>query len=257
MDGVGVPEYRVSDVPRPQDHGLYAGSDYLSGRAVTLRVSIHGDTPADVVRLVDALLAEWQSPQPPAPTAAKPLTFRPHGGPDRRLAGRPRRAAVSARVVGCRVEAVLEYFAPDPRVYDDAETVLTVAAATSGGGRTYNRTYNLTYAAGGAGGNLAAVNAGNFPTRPVLKVTGPCDTPKVENVEAGRFLQADLALAAGEFLVLDTDARTVLLGGTASRYSSLIPGSSWWELPPGTSTVKFTSADSQGTLEVRYRSAYL
>lgn len=250
-----LPDARTSDVPRPSDHGLFAGTDFAAGRTVDLTVKVEAASAAAFRSALDSLINVVDI----QPTEL-PLTFRlPGMTANRRINVRPRRRAVLPvkGLYGKIAKVALQFLATDPRVYADDETVLSTAAATSGGGRTYNRVYDLTYAAGGTGGSIAALNAGTFPTRPILKITGPATTPRIENVEANAFLTFNLTLAAGEFLVVDLAARTVLLGGTASRYSSLAIGSSWWELPPGTSTIRFSSADSQGTLEVRYRSAWL
>jgi hypothetical protein len=250
-----LPDSRTSDTPRPSDHGLFAGTDFAAGRTVDLTVKVEAASAALFRSALDSLI-DVTDLQP----AELPLTFRlPGMTANRRINVRPRRRAVmpAKGLYGKITRVALQFFATDPRVYADDETVLSTSAATTGGGRTYNRVYDLTYAAGGTGGSIAALNAGTFPTRPTLKITGPATTPRVENVEAGAFLAFNLTLAAGEFLVVDLAARTVLLGGTASRYSTLAIGSSWWQLPPGTSTIRFSSADSAGTLELRYRSAWL
>lgn len=250
-----LPEFRTSDTARPSDHGLFAGTDFAAGRTVDLTVKVEAASAAAFRSALDSLMGVTDV-QP----AELPLTFRlPGMAANRRINVRPRRRVAMPvnGLYGKITKVAVQFFATDPRVYADDETVLTVGAATAGGGRTYNRTYPLTYAAGGSGGSVAAVNAGTFPTRPVLKITGPATNPRIENVEANAFLTFNLTLAAGEFLVVDLAARTVLLGGTASRYSTLAVGSSWWELQPGTNTIRFSTADSQGTLEVRYRSAWL
>lgn len=258
IEGLGLPEVRTSDTPRPQDHGLFWGTDYFGKLTLTFEVTILGDDAADAAALKDALAAVWQPPAPGLGTdAVAPLTLDLPGQVPRTLDGRPRRAAYDLEDLKSGVIiATLQYDATDPRLYA-AETLLSTAAATAGGGRTYNRVYPLVYAAGGTGGTLLVTNLGNIPSRPVLRVLGPSTTPRIENITAGRFLAANVAVAAGDYLEFDLDAHTVMLNGTASRYGSLISGSSWWELAPGDNSIKFTSADSVGTLQLTYRSAWL
>lgn len=250
-----LPEIRTSDTERPSDHGLFPGRDLAAGRTIEIEIEIWGATAAAFRTNVDALTAATV-----LQSAALPLSFRlPSLGGDRRVNCRPRHRALPvdlgyALSVGA---AIIQFAATDPRVYADTETVLTTAAATSGGGRTYGRVYPLTYAAGGTGGNLTAVNAGNFPTRPWARITGPSTAPRLENTTTGQYLALGLTLAAGEFVDVDFDDHTILLGGTASRYSTLMSGSTFWELGAGTNLIKFTAADSMGTLEFRYRSAWL
>lgn len=251
--GWGLPPVRTSDVPRPRDHGLFFGQDFLAGRTLTFEIAVLGDDAADAGLKVDALAAVWQ---PPAGDAVVPLSVKIPGQVERLLNGRPRRLAwILDDLKAATPTAVLQYEVADPRWYAALLTTLSTPAATSGGGRTYNRVYPLVYAAGGAGGFIAAVNAGDYPTRPVITITGPSTTPRLEHVESGRYLQLDLTLAAAEFIIIDTDARTILLGGTASRFDKL--SGTWFELAPGTNTIRFTSADSQGTAQVVYRSAWL
>lgn len=258
INGFGLPEVRTSDTPRPQDHGLFWGTDYFGKLVLTFDVTILGAGPGDATAKKDALAAVWQPPAPGLGTdAVAPLTITLPGQVPRALDGRPRRAAYNLENLKAGViVATLQYDAADPRLYG-AASVLSTAAATAGGGRTYNRVYPLVYGAGGTGGTLLVTNLGNFPSRPILRVLGPSTTPRIENIEAGRFLAADVAVAAGEYLEFDLDAHTVMLNGTASRYGSLLPGSSWWELAPGENSIKFTAADSSGTLELTYRSAWL
>lgn len=259
LDGLGAPAYRVSDVPRPQDHGEDPGADYLAGRNVTLKVSIHGADPADVVALADALLGAWRGPQPPSPAAARPLTLRMHGGRERRLVGRPRRAAVESKVVGNRVEATLEYHGWDPRLYAEDPSAGNTTLPESSGGRSYPLTFDRTYGAAGSAGTVLAVNAGNFPTRPVATITGPASNPRLENVTAGETLAFDYVLGAGSTLVVDFDARTVLEGGSSSRYFAVRPGSVWWQLAPGLNEVRFRAdaPDPSARLDLTWRSAWL
>ena len=44
----------------------------------------------------------------------------------------------------------------------------------------------------------------------------------------------NITLASTDSLVIDMGARTVILNGVASRYNTIVTGSSWWTIPPGT-----------------------
>lgn len=251
-----LPDLRTSDTPRPSDHGLYAGSDFAAGRLVELALTV---TAADnaafraaIQALDDATVLQ---------TTEKALSFQqPGSAAARRVNVRPRRRSIPNDwdYVFRIGRAILQFYATDPRVYDDTLLSSSTAAATSGGGRTYNRVYNLTYAAGGAGGTITATNGGNFPTRPTARIDGPVTDPRIENVTAGKFLQfSGLTLAAGEWLDIDFANRTVLLNGTASRYNLLTSTSSFWELAPGANQINFTSGSATGTLTLSWRSAWL
>ena len=66
-------------------------------------------------------------------------------------------------------------------------------------------------------------------------------------------------LQEGEFLVIDTDARSVLLQGTASRRSTMLPGSDWFALKPGATPVLFRARDyaPAARLTAEWRDAWL
>ena len=68
-----------------------------------------------------------------------------------------------------------------------------------------------------------------------------------------------LTLVGGDSLVIDTDKRSIILNGTASRRSSLLSGSQFFELAPGSSTIRFRNngAFDAGTLSIAFRDAYL
>lgn len=251
-----LPDLRTSDTPRPSDHGLYPGSDFAGGRTVEVALIVTAATDAAFRAAIQAL-----EDATVLRAAEAALSFQKPGmAAARRVNVRPRRRSIPndwdhVFRIG---RVVLQFAATDPRVYDDALSTGSTAAATSGGGRTYDRTYNLTYAAGGAGGTITATNAGNFASRPTARIDGPVTDPRIENVTAGKYLQfSGLTLAAGEWLDIDFANRTVLLNGTASRYNYLTSTSSFWELAPGASQINFTSGSATGSLTLTWRSAWL
>jgi hypothetical protein len=80
--------------------------------------------------------------------------------------------------------------------------------------------------------------------------------PSITHQEQGLTLLFNITLAAGDFLVVDSGARSVLLGGTASRYSTLAQPN-WFDLSPLTSnTIRFNAASGAGTLTFSYRNAW-
>ena len=257
-EALGLPEVRTSDQPRPQDHGLFWGSDYLGGRSLVLEMVILGATPADAAARMDALSARWQPPRGPA--ATKTLTVELPGVGPRILNGRPRRLAFgTAQLKAGVVTATAEFAAADPRLYEAIARTGTAGLPIVSGGRTYNRIYPLTYGALGLTGAVLAMNVGNYPTRPLAIITGPVTNPRLQNVTTGETLAFTYVLGAGSILVVDFDGRTVLEGGTSSRYYALTPGSTWWELQPGLNEISFRADAYQAAaqVELRWRSAWL
>lgn len=257
IDGFGAPIERNGDTDRPRDHGAFYGLDYLGSRVLTITATVRGATPSEVVDNVDALLAEWQ-PISEDPEETKPLSFAFPGHDWREFRGRPRRAKVTtARIIGNRAPVVLEYVAADPRQYGE-ESTASIGMASVSSGRAYPRTYDVTYG-GGTSGFLDVENVGNFATRPVFTLHGPAANPSIEEVVSGLRMDFAITLAADEFLVIDTDARTVMLNGTASRYNTLVSGSRFIELAPGLSQIRFSADTFQGaaSLDVTSSPAWL
>lgn len=260
VNGLGIPDVRADDIDRPLDHGSFYSREFLSGRQVTLKVGIAGDaqSAADAVAKRDTLLAQWAPVSVDAITT-KPLQFDQGGVGTRQLLGRPRRVASDvSRLKGGYITVTLEYVSGDPRIYGAGlnQTSLALALATTG--RSYNKAFNYGYGSGSSG-TVVVINAGTFPTRPVVTFSGPVTNPFIENQTAGTQLDLQITLAIGDVLTVDFDARTILLGGTASRYSAIRTGSVFWELAPGANSIRFGAdvSDPAASASVAWRDAWI
>lgn len=258
IEGFGLPDVRATDTPRPRDDGEFFGLDFMPGRTMVITAVVRGASAAEVVANLDALMAEWQTISSDTATM-KPLTFKFPGQDARQFKGRPRRLdATTARIIGNNVPVVLEYKAADPRQFDATPDSVTVGVSSVTSGRAYPRTYPLAFG-GGSSNAIAALNAGNYPTRPTARITGPATNPRITNSTTGEYVSFAIVLGAGDFLDVDFDSRTVVLNGTTSRYSTLTSDSTWWELAPGTTTVQFSASVSSGAtaLTLAWASAWI
>lgn len=258
VDGFGTPEVRTSDVARPQRDGDFVGLDTYGSRVLTIDVSVTGSDSADALANYDALVAAWRL-SGGATTA--PLTHKLPGRVESILLGRPRRLSADSfdRLKTRRIGVKLEYYSPDAAVYSSAQTVAQADIATIVGGRTYAKTFPVAYG-GGTSGVVTLVNAGNFPVWPVVRFYGGpsgSSNPSIENITAGKTLTYAAAIAAGDYVEIDMDARTVLLNGTATRRANLAVGSKWWALDPGASSVRYAGSGAGSYATVTYRSAWL
>jgi Siphovirus-type tail component, C-terminal domain len=263
IDGIAdIPDLRINDRSRLRRHGMLPGDDFLGGRSVVVDVEVFGTNDTDFNVQV-AALKQALSPG----SVESPLTFKVPGvagGGIRRLNVRPRKLAlpVETKFYYRQPVASVEFFATDPRIYDDTQQSLATGLVASVAGLTWNLSWNLNWGGASTGNSFTATNGGTFSTPFTVRFDGPVTNPSVENVTTGEKLKlsADggLVLGVGEYVELDTDARTVLLGGTASRYSKLSSDSTWFDLPPGNTTLRFlgTTAGSP-TMTVTFRSAYL
>jgi hypothetical protein len=149
----------------------------------------------------------------------------------------------------------VQWEALDPRMYSTALHSTTVGLPAGSGGFGYNLVFPRNYGGGGAGGSLAAVNAGTAPSPWVARLDGPLVAPIITHQEQDRTIRVGVTLDVGEFLVLDSLSRTALLGGTASRYSSLV-APQWFDLTPGANTIRFLATSGSGTLTFTWRDAW-
>ncbi|MEU5136690.1 phage distal tail protein [Streptomyces californicus] len=121
----------------------------------------------------------------------------------------------------------------------------------------------LNFGTPGSTGRMSVVNTGTAETHPVVEFRGPVAMPSLTNITTGDVLEYDLPLAAGDVLVVDTQAGTVTLNSTASRLytatSRSVPEQTF-TFPPGTTPLMFRAApgsnDPAASVAVRYRAAY-
>jgi hypothetical protein len=145
------------------------------------------------------------------------------------------------------VEAALELRAIDPRLYSDATVTTTLSSTTITGGKSFPWTFPFTFGATGNVGTANIVNLGNYGAPIQVEIHGPIVQPRLRNETTNKEIFYNGTLAAGEWLVIDPEARTVLLNGTANRYY-LLGATDWWDLAPGNNQVRFTGLTSTGAL---------
>ncbi|WP_406735348.1 phage tail family protein [Streptomyces sp. NBC_01108] len=103
-----------------------------------------------------------------------------------------------------------------------------------------------TYGDAGKSGRLTANNDGASPAYPVLRIDGPVANPSIEQVNTGGGLTIDGTIQAGEYLVIDTRTRAVLLMGSSPRRSWVRAGSTWPLLQPGSNTIAYRGSALPG-----------
>lgn len=251
------PDLRTSDRTRLRRHGMLPGDDFLGGRSILLQLEVFGATDADFATNLEELklaLAPGEVEQA--------LRFAIPGvavGGQRRVDARPRRLAlpIEDRFFYRQPIVTVELFATDPRIYDDAEQTIATTLPSAGGGLTFPATFPLLFGAVAVGGSIFANNVGNFPAPWTARIDGPCSNPSIENVATGEKLGFTIDLLTGESLFVDTDARTVLLGGTANRFNALTTPE-WFDLDPGTTELRFRAVTgTTAQLTATWRSAWL
>jgi hypothetical protein len=91
-------------------------------------------------------------------------------------------------------------------------------------------------------------------THPTFTVVGPSPRFSITHRATGRTLSFAEPVAVGRSLTIDTDRRTALLDGTASR---VVTGT-WFDYEPGVNEVAFSAPtyDSSALLVSTHRSAW-
>jgi len=252
FDPWAMPVVRSNDLPRAGQHGVLSGDDRLGERPVSATILIRPSTDIAEQAARRTLAGAWQ---PRLSTATIGLWWMEDNGQKYVLFGKPRGSG-SALQPTLPTEA--RFLATDPRIYAAAQTVLSTGLPTLSGGLSFPASAPFVFGTAGAGGSLAASHNGTIETPWVATFTGPLVAPAIEHSGQARTLSlSGASLAAGETLVIDSAARTVLLNGTASRYSWLAATSSWFTLEPGSNALRFTAASGSGTCQIAYRDAWL
>lgn len=252
-----APEVRTSDQIRARTHGLFAGTDYLGGRSIVAEIEVVAPHPSETV---------WQAFSSALIVGAETETTLGFqvpglaGGAAVQVSARVRKLSlpVERSYLNGHGRAVVEWFATDPRVYSQTLTTATASQATvAGTGVTFPVTFPLSFGGAVSGGQLTATNSGEFGAPWVATISGPIENPTLENITTGETLAFVGSLAAGETLVVDSLARSVLLNGSASRYSWLVVGSEWFTVQPGDNAIRLAGTSGTGSVSFSFRSAWI
>lgn len=248
-----TPPLRVTLADRPERHGAFDAPSYRGPRVITLEGTAVAPDRAAKESAKDRLAAVLAD----GSTLLPLVVTEPHGI-RRALVRLTAETKIADRKAGA-FEFSLTMTAPDPLRYSHGLNTAACPLPSSSGGLAFPLSFPLDFGAGSSGGRLLLQNQGTVPTWPVWRISGPCVEPVIANTATGEELAFGLALQDGEFLVIDTDARSVLLQGTASRRSSLLPGSDWFALRPGTTPVLFRARDYDpvARLSAEWRDAWL
>jgi len=235
-----LPEIRGEDVERPGQHGDYSGPDYTGARVVQLKLGIRADSPDELRALTLALRNATQPQRQP-----QPLQFLDQGV---LVWGKIRKRSLpyDAEYLWRIGDAALEVYCPDPYLYGLEERSASTTAYSPSAGRSYPLTYPRSYGSAGSSGRLTAVNEGASPAYPVLRIDGPVASPAIEQVNTGSILTLDATLQAGEYLLIDTRSRAVLLMGSSPRRSWVRAGSVWPLLQPGSNELAYRGSALPG-----------
>ncbi len=248
-------------VPRPARHGSWSGRDYAQDRVVSWKCMVGSGIVSEFGELVTTLRRATAISDSDEDA---PLVIRTRGGETLLAYGKiAQRFMPNNKAAGIgRGTASLQWICSDPRRYSVIEHSTAIPQPTAGGGLDYPLDYPLDYGAAGESGSRIITNAGDARSSPTIAITGPCATPSITLVDSGLTIELNLAIAASETVLIDTNAGTVTLGG-ADRLFALTARSippELFELPADAdSEIAFRATTFFGGAEavITWRDAYL
>jgi hypothetical protein len=235
LEGWDSPDIWITHSRRMADHGAWASPAYMQPRVLAPQGTIVAPSRA----VLDGALDQFQA----AVSLGDTLFVVYETTPKQCIVRRSGKLLVERQTDRVATYSAL-LTAADPRRYSTTLQSQSAGLPQVTGGTALPWTLPLTIASGSQSGTLTLTNAGTTATRPVLTITGPVTPPTAIVVQLSdgsvRQLTYSDALNSGDQLVIDCNAHTVMLNGTASRRRYL--SGQWPEIPPGGSaTIQWTS----------------
>lgn len=258
----GMPSIRSGDVAKARRNGSFPGQNFFDERVAVFDLNVFGGaipSGATVEQTLTGMAAAFQNIEDPA--AQLPLaTMLPGWAEPRTLTCRPTgyTLGIDTNYQFNDVKVAVQFTASDPLIYGFTLKSVSTGLPSPTAGLQFNVTFPAVFGAS-TGGSMQVANNGLYPTPPVFIINGPVKNPLVSLVATGQFFGVQLTLTATDQLVIDMNARTVTLNGTASRYNAALTGSSWFALPVGTSTIGVQSKDATAVaaqFTCQYRDAW-
>lgn len=152
-----------------------------------------------------------------------------------------------------------QFYAEDPRAYSQTLQTVTGEEIFATGTSTVPLILPITFAPSG-GGTVAVNNAGTRPTPFIGRIYGyAAGSVSLTLVDDGRKIALSGDIAPGDYVEIDTQAKTLKLNGTSPVQDLLDSANTqWFELPKGASTLQLAAGanDTVTRTDVLLRSAY-
>jgi hypothetical protein len=255
---LGFPEVREVLSNRPDTTGAIDRTSLMGARLITAEVKAEVGAGARIDDVADNF-APFMVP------SARPVL---HYVLDRAGAAE-RTFTVRAVAYGWAVaggverDIQLQWKAADPVARDpNTQTVIALAGASGGTGRTYPLVFNRTYPTGGGAPSTATISSpGDVAVQPVVNVYGPITgpvvtfTPSAGPVSKVAFV-ASYRIDAGHYVAVDTVAKTARLDGPGGP--SALAWLDWFNtvwpvLPvlPASTTMGLAGGSTTGTTQAQ------
>lgn len=105
-------------------------------------------------------------------------------------------------------------------------------------------------------GDIYVDNQGEVPAVWQITIPGPVVDPSFQNTVTGQTLSVIGTVESGEMLTIDSNTRSVSIDGD-DRMRWLRHPARWWDLPPGTTRLRYRTAAGSSFARVAWRHAYI
>lgn len=246
---------------RAWNHGSWSGVEWAAEVVVPMTIRVRGET-RDVASWLAAHQTLTAAFAPVGESAVDAELRFVLGGTEFLMRGRPRMVEPDLTLINSGKSITQAAFvALDPFIYAGAETVAgPTGLPTFTGGLLVPFTVPFTVDGVLASGFLDLTNTGTADTPLAIRLDGPVTDPSVTLQRTDGIVQTlrfEFDLGAGEWLDIDTGARTVLLNGAASRRGQTT--GDFPILPPGTHRILFRAGgvlNLIAQMTVTFRSAW-
>jgi len=255
---LGYPVPRVVSDARPNIDGTDDRTKFFGSRVVSLSVDLVGNK-FDLIDELSPYMLPGARPFLVFEDATQPRRFRLRASDESKLIQSPTTAQ----------NVFLQWVVPDGVAETVAQASVDVFASQQvAPGFLFDLDFDLVFPVASPSGRTNVPTVGNARCYPVMQLWGPCTNPKVDNLQdvdengVTRKLAFNISLSAGQYLEVDTRARTVLLNGNPNqtRYGTLdFSLSSWFALAPGNNFVKYFPDSFSGNARavMLYRCTFL
>jgi|SRR5215207_362474 len=257
--GLGQPAVRELDVDRQDDHGSFPSRrELLQLRTINIELDVIATDPVDLFNKTAALRR--------AVTVSddiRPLYFRAGASGIGSGYGEIVTSYGYVRQITANLgdqnnfntnKWYIQIRCPDPRIYSMEPHSTSVSVASTTGGWTFPWTFPWIFGSTESG-TINVVNSGAMDSPLIAQFNGPVTNPRLTN-DRGEFVQFNLVIASGDYLEVNFRDKTALLNGTASRYNTRVPGSSWFPLRPGSNNIQYSAAAGDGQALLTWFSAW-
>lgn len=238
---------------RAGQDGLWLSQQFAGGAACELTMYVQADSQAVRDRAVNDLVAMFPIRGTARESLAK-LTF-DFADQSKSMYVRRSGAPEVTRKAGTMAEVVVTVLSPDPWLYG-VEQSGTFVEITPDAPLVLPFTLPDTLAANPAGGTVQISPGGTQPSRGVVTIYGPRETPGVKNNATGEEITlSSVILVAGDVLEIDLDNHAARLNGA---YRPVDITSTWFELAPyTTSELQLTgSSDASAGGQITWYDAF-